>query len=238
MNKKTYRLNQYISKAGITSRRKADVLIQSGQIKINGRVIKELGIKVSTSDTIEYRGKKIYIEKYKYIMLNKPKGFITTVKDQKNRKTVMELVEKSCEERVFPVGRLDKDTTGLLLFTNDGDLSQKLIHPKNKIEKVYRVILDKAITQTDYNKITNGVPLIDGNIKVDNISILNNTKNKELAIELHSGKNRVVRRIFDFFGYKVVKLDRVTFAGLSKKKIPRGKWRSLTNKEVGFLKMR
>jgi len=235
---KTYRLNQYIAKSGITSRRKADLLIESGKIKINGHIIKELGTQVLLDDIVEYRDKKIEIEKYRYIILNKPKGFITTIKDKRNRKTVMDLVVKSCEERIFPIGRLDKNTTGVLLFTNDGDLSQKLIHPKNKIEKLYHVTLDKQIKYQDHTKIQKGIILSDGKIKIDNIKILDNTEQKELLVELHSGKNRIVRRIFEFFDYKVIKLDRIIFAGLSKKKIPRGKWRYLTNKEIGFLKMR
>ena len=238
MNKNKYRLNQYIAKSGITSRRKADLLITSGKIKINGIVIQELGTKVSSNDTVEYAGKKIKIEEYKYLILNKPKDYITTLKDEKNRRTVMDLVVQSCNERLFPVGRLDKDTTGVLLFTNDGDLSQKLIHPKHKIKKVYHVFLHKKIKDTDYRTIKKGFLLEDGQIIVDDIHIVNNSQKKELLISLHSGRNRIVRRIFEFFGYKVLKLDRIMFAGISKKKISRGKWRFLTNKEIGFLKMK
>ncbi len=238
MDTNKYRLNQYIAKAGITSRRKADLLIESGKIKINGVVVRELGVKVNSNDTVEYSGKKIKIEKYKYLILNKPKGYITTVKDEKNRKTVIDLVRKSCDERLFPVGRLDKNTTGVLLFTNDGDLSQKLTHPKNKIEKVYHVVLDKKIKDLDYKTIQKGFFLDDGQINIDEIKIAHNTEKKEILITLHSGRNRIVRRIFEFFGYKVIKLDRVIFAGISKKKIFRGKWRFLTNREIGFLKMK
>ena len=238
MDKNNYRLNQYIAKSGVTSRRKADFLIESGKIKINGVVIKKLGTKVSLNDFVEYEGKEIKIEKYKYLVLNKPKDYITTLKDDKNRRTVMDLVSQSCSERLFPVGRLDKNTTGVLLFTNDGDLSQKLIHPKNKIKKVYHVSLDKKIRESDYKTIQNGFSLEDGEILVDDVQIVNNTNNKELLITLHSGRNRIVRRIFEFFEYKVIKLDRIVFAGVSKKKVSRGKWRFLNKKEVGFLKMK
>ena len=238
MNKNKYRLNQYIAKSGITSRRKADLLITSGKIKINGVVIQELGTKVSSNDTVEYAGKKIKIEEYKYLVLNKPKDYITTLKDEKNRRTVMDLVAQSCNERLFPIGRLDKNTTGVLLFSNDGDLSQKLIHPKNKINKVYHVFLHKKIKASDYSTIQKGFSLEDGQIMVDDIHIVNNSQKKELLVTLHSGRNRIVRRIFEFFGYKVLKLDRIMFSGISKKKISRGKWRFLTNKEIGFLKMK
>ena len=238
MDKNNYRLNQYIAKSGVTSRRKADFLIASGKIKINGVVIKKLGTKVSLNDLVEYAGKEIKIEKYKYLVLNKPKDYITTLNDDKNRRTVMDLVNQSCSERLFPVGRLDKNTTGVLLFTNDGDLSEKLIHPKNKIKKVYHVFLDKKIRESHYKTIQNGFSLEDGKILVDDIQIVNNTNNKELLITLHSGRNRIVRRIFEFFEYKVTKLDRIVFAGISKKKVSRGKWRFLNKKEVGFLKMK
>ena len=238
MEKNIYRLNQYIAKSGITSRRKADLLIVSGKIKINGVVIKELGTKVSLSDNVEYDGKKIKIEDFKYLVLNKPKDYITTLKDDKNRRTVMDLVAHSCDERLFPIGRLDKNTTGVLLFTNDGDLSQKLIHPKNKIQKVYHVFLDKKIKLSHYKVIQKGFLLEDGEIVADDIHIVNNSKKKELLITLHSGRNRIVRRIFEFFGYKVLKLDRISFAGISKKKVSRGRWRFLTKKEIGFLKMK
>ena len=233
-----YRLNQYIAKSGITSRRKADLLIESGKIKVNGIVINELGTKVSLDDTIEYDGKKIKIEKYRYLILNKPKNYITTLKDEKNRKTVLDLINKACSERLFPVGRLDKNTTGVLLFTNDGDLSQRLIHPRNKIRKVYHVILDKKISSQHYNILQKGFLLEDGEIKVDEVHLVKNAQNKELLVTLHSGRNRIVRRIFEFFGYKVVKLDRIEFAGISKKKVIRGTWRFLSQKEIGFLKMK
>ena len=238
MNQTLYRLNQFISRSGLTSRRKADILIESGKIKVNGKIVKKLGTKVSVEDKIEYNRKQITIQRYKYLVLNKPKNFITTLSDEKKRKTVLDLINNACAERLFPVGRLDKNTTGVLLFTNDGDLSQKLIHPKHKIKKEYHVSLNKKISMLDFEKIKKGIDLEDGKIKVDEIRIINNTYNKELLLTLHSGRNRIVRRIFEFFDYEVLKLDRILFAGISKKNTPRGKWRFLNNKEIGFLKMK
>ena len=238
MNQTLYRLNQFISRSGVTSRRKADILIESGKIKVNGKIVKKLGTKVSVEDKIEYNRKQITIQRYKYLVLNKPKNFITTLSDEKKRKTVLDLINNACAERLFPVGRLDKNTTGVLLFTNDGDLSQKLIHPKHKIKKEYHVSLNKKISMLDFEKIKKGIDLEDGKIKVDEIRISNNTYNKELLLTLHSGRNRIVRRIFEFFDYEVLKLDRILFAGISKKNTPRGKWRFLNNKEIGFLKMK
>ena len=238
MNNKKYRLNQYISKSGVCSRRKADLLIQFKRIKVNGSLITKLGHKVSENDVVELDGKKLIIQSYQYIVLNKPKGYITTVKDEKGRKTVMDLISCNFNERMFPVGRLDKNTTGVLLLTNDGDLSQKLIHPKNKVEKIYHVFLNKKIKEDDYLKIKKGIMLDDGFIQVDKINVVNNSDQKELVLSLHSGRNRIVRRIFEFLTYKVIKLDRISFAGISKKKIPRGKYRHLSKKEIGFLKMK
>ena len=238
MNQTLYRLNQFISRSGVTSRRKADILIESGKIKVNGKIVKKLGTKVSVEDKIEYNRKQITIQRYKYLILNKPKNFITTLSDEKKRKTVLDLINNACTERLFPVGRLDKNTTGVLLFTNDGDLSQKLIHPKHKIKKEYHVSLNKKISMLDFEKIKKGIDLEDGKIKVDEIRIINNTYNKELLLTLHSGRNRIVRRIFEFLDYEVLKLDRILFAGISKKNTPRGKWRFLNNKEIGFLKMK
>ena len=238
MNQTLYRLNQFISRSGVTSRRKADILIESGKIKVNGKIVKKLGTKVSVEDKIEYNRRQITIQRYKYLVLNKPKNFITTLSDEKKRKTVLDLINNACAERLFPVGRLDKNTTGVLLFTNDGDLSQKLIHPKHKIKKEYQVSLNKKISMLDFEKIKKGIDLEDGKIKVDEIRIINNTYNKELLLTLHSGRNRIVRRIFEFFDYEVLKLDRILFAGISKKNTPRGKWRFLNNKEIGFLKMK
>ena len=238
MSNKKYRLNQYIAKSGVCSRRKADLLIQFKRIKVNGSLITKLGHKVSENDVVELDGKELIIQSYQYIVLNKPKGYITTVKDEKGRKTVMDLISFNFNERLFPVGRLDKNTTGVLLFTNDGDLSQKLIHPKNKVEKIYHVFLNKKIKEDDYLKIKKGVILDDGFIQVDKINVVNNSDQKELVLSLHSGRNRIVRRIFEFLTYKVIKLDRISFAGISKKKIQRGKFRHLSNKEIGFLKMK
>ena len=238
MSNKNYRLNQYIAKSGVCSRRKADLLIQFKRIKVNGSLITKLGYKVSENDEVELDGKKLSIQSYQYIVLNKPKGYITTVKDEKGRKTVMDLISCNFNERIFPVGRLDKNTTGVLLFTNDGDLSQKLIHPKNKVEKMYHVFLNKKIKEDDYLRIKKGLILDDGFIQVDKINVVNNSDRKELVLSLHSGRNRIVRRIFEFLTYKVTKLDRISFAGISKKKIQRGKFRHLSKKEIGFLKMK
>jgi len=238
MSNKKYRLNQYIAKSGVCSRRKADLLIQFKRIKVNGSLITKLGHKVSENDVVELDGKKLIIQSYQYVVLNKPKGYITTVKDEKGRKTVMDLISCNFNERMFPVGRLDKNTTGVLLLTNDGDLSQKLIHPKNKVEKMYHVFLNKKIKEDDYLKIKKGVILDDGFIQVDKINVVNNSDQKELVLSLHSGRNRIVRRIFEFLTYKVTKLDRISFAGISKKKIQRGKYRFLNDKEIGFLKMK
>ena len=238
MSEKKYRLNQYIAKSGVCSRRKADLLIQLKRIKVNGSLITKLGYKVSENDLVELDGKKLIIQSFQYIVLNKPKGYITTVKDEKGRKTVMDLISHNLNERMFPVGRLDKNTTGVLLLTNDGYLSQKLIHPKNKVEKMYHVFLNKKMKESDYNKIKKGFTLDDGFIQVDKINVVNNSDKKELVLSLHTGRNRIVRRIFEFFTYKVIKLDRILFAGISKKKILRGKYRHLSKKEIGFLKMK
>ncbi|MBH75886.1 MAG: pseudouridine synthase [Flavobacteriales bacterium] len=238
MSEKKYRLNQYIAKSGVCSRRKADLLIQLKRINVNGSLITKLGYKVSENDIVELDGKKLIIQSFQYIVLNKPKGYITTVKDEKGRKTVMDLISHNLNKRMFPVGRLDKNTTGVLLLTNDGDLSQKLIHPKNKVEKMYHVFLNKKMKESDYNKIKKGFALDDGFIQVDKINVVNNSDQKELVLSLHSGRNRIVRRIFEFFTYKVIKLDRILFAGISKKKILRGKYRHLSKKEIGFLKMK
>ena len=232
-----YRLNQFIAKSGICSRRAAEELILSGKISVNGKVIQNLSTKVSSQDLVKYEKKVLRIQNFKYILLNKPKGHITTVNDEKNRPTVMSLLKKSFDERLFPVGRLDKDTTGLLLLTNDGELTQKITHPKYAMKKVYHVVLDKKISINDYQKIQSGIVLEDGFIKVDDINILLDGKGKELGIEIHSGRNRIIRRIFLFFGYKVIKLDRVLLGSLTKKNLRRGSWRMLTVREVGILKM-
>jgi 23S rRNA pseudouridine2605 synthase len=232
------RLNKYIADAGICSRREADVLIESGVVKVNGVTVTQLGTKVSQTDKVMFGGETLSREKLRYVLLNKPKGFITTSDDPMDRKTVMSLVENACEERIYPVGRLDRNTIGLLLFTNDGDLAKKLTHPKYGIKKVYHVFLDKPLSKTDMIQIIEGVELEDGLAKPDKISyVTDENDKKQVGIELHSGKNRIVRRIFEHLGYEVVKLDRVSFAGLTKKDLPRGKWRLLSEKEVGMLKM-
>lgn len=230
------RLNKYLSNAGICSRREADDLIKAGTVSVNGKVITEMGFKVGPTDKITYAGETLRHQKKIYLMLNKPKDYITTTDDPQERRTVMELIAGACKERVYPVGRLDRNTTGLLLFTNDGELATKLMHPKFGIKKVYQVTLDKNLKTEDYQQLMEGVELEDGFIKPDELSYINGNK-KELGIEIHSGRNRIVRRIFEHLDYEVIKLDRVVFAGLTKKDLPRAKWRFLTDKEVSFLKM-
>jgi len=233
------RLNKFIANAGICSRREADKLIQSGIIKVNGKTITDLGTKISPTDKVQYDDQILKSEKKYYVLLNKPKGYITTTDDPYDRKTVMFLVKNACKERIYPVGRLDKNTTGLLLLTNDGDLAKKLTHPKHQVKKIYHVVLDKNLKSADFSQIAKGIKLEDGLIKVDTIAYVQGAGNKkEIGIEIHSGKNRIIRRLFESLDYKVVKLDRVAFAGLTKKDIPRGKWRFLTVKEVSFLKMK
>jgi len=233
------RLNKFIANAGVCSRREADKLIESGVIKVNGEVIKVLGTKISPTDKVQYDDQVLKSQKKYYVLLNKPKGFITTTDDPYERRTVMALVKDACKERIYPVGRLDKNTTGLLLFTNDGDLAKRLTHPKHQIKKIYHVVLDKNLTSADFQKISNGLELDDGPIIVDAIAYVEGAENKkEIGIEIHSGKNRIIRRIFESLDYKVVRLDRVAFAGLTKKEIPRGKWRFLSEKEVNFLIMK
>ena len=234
--KEKIRLNKYIAHAGICSRRQADTYISSGSIKVNNKIITELGFKVSSSDVVHFDGVLIKSEKPTYILLNKPKGFITTTKDERGRKTVMDLISKASKNRLYPVGRLDRKTTGLLLLTNDGDLSKKLTHPSSEIKKLYHVVLDKAINKNDFLKIKEGINLKDGFIKPDELNYVNGKFKNEIGISLHSGKNRIVRRIFEFLNYNVVKLDRVIFAGLSKKNLPRGNWRALEKNEINFLK--
>jgi 23S rRNA pseudouridine2605 synthase len=225
------RLNRYISNSGLCSRREADDLIVSGQISVNGQTITELGYKVKRTDIVKYGKKILNPEKLVYILLNKPKDFITTTDDPQERRTVMDLVGDACSERVYPVGRLDRNTTGLILLTNDGELAEKLSHPSNNIKKIYQVELNKPITTEDFEAIKNGFELEDGFIKADDLAIV--TPDAEvIGIEIHSGRNRIVRRLFEHLGYEVQKLDRTTYAGLNKKDLPRGKWRFLTEKEV------
>lgn len=229
------RLNRAIANSGVCSRREADQLIQDGKIKVNGKVVTELGYKVQSSDKVYYNGKLLQRERMVYVLLNKPKDFITTTKDEKGRKTVMSLVSKACEERIYPVGRLDRNTTGLLIFTNDGELAKRLTHPSHKVKKIYQLELDKPIEEEDFNKIVSGVELEDGVTEVDDLAVVSPDR-KTLGIEIHSGKNRVVRRIFETVGYEVVKLDRTVFADLTKKDLPRGKWRFITERELLQLK--
>ena len=230
------RLNKYMANAGVCSRREADELIQKGLVKVNGNVVTELGVKITRNDVVEYDDKVVVAESKCYILLNKPKDTVTTSDDPNGRKTVMDLVKGACQERIYPVGRLDRNTTGVLLLTNDGDLASKLTHPKYVKKKIYQVWTDKPISEEDMQHIADGVELDDGPIHADAISYVSPTDRKQAGIEIHSGRNRVVRRIFESLGYHVVKLDRVYFAGLTKKNLPRGRWRYLTQEEVNFLK--
>lgn len=230
------RLNKYLANAGVSSRREADELIKAGAVTVNGKVVTEMGFRVMPTDKINYGGETLRNEKKVYLILNKPKDYLTTTDDPRDRRTVMELIKDAGRERIYPVGRLDRNTTGLLLFTNDGDLATKLMHPKHGIKKVYHVLLNKNMKPDDYAQLHEGVELEDGFIKPDDASFITDNK-KEIGIEIHSGKNRIVRRIFEHLGYEVVKLDRVVFAGLTKKDLPRGKWRFLNTKEIGYLKM-
>jgi 23S rRNA pseudouridine2605 synthase len=231
------RLNKFIANSGVCSRRQADELITSGQIKVNGEVVRELGIKIKRNDKVEYKGKILKGEKNVYIVMNKPKDFITTIKDPKGRKTVMDLFGDAVKERIYPVGRLDRNTTGVLLFTNDGDLTKKLTHPEKKIPKVYLVTLNKQISKNDILKIAEGIELDDGFISADAIYYFSQQRKDKVVVEIHSGRNRIVRRIFEYLDYEVKNLDRIEFAGITKKDLKRGQWRYLAEKEVGFLKM-
>ena len=230
------RLNKFMANAGVCSRREADELITKGLVKVNGEVVTELGVKITAKDTVEYNDKIVTSERKIYILLNKPKDCVTTSDDPNGRKTVMDIVKGACEERIYPVGRLDRNTTGVLLLTNDGDLASKLTHPKFVKKKIYQVWTDKPISEEDMQHIADGVELDDGPIHADAVSYVSPTDRKQAGIEIHSGRNRVVRRIFESLGYHVVKLDRVYFAGLTKKNLPRGRWRYLTQEEVNFLK--
>ena len=232
----TMRLNKYMANAGVCSRREADELITRGVIRVNGEPVTELGFKVKPTDVIEFNDHTIAIEKKCYILLNKPKDCVTTVDDPHGRKTVMDLIKGACDERVYPVGRLDRNTTGVLLLTNDGDLASKLTHPQYIKKKIYQVWTDKPIAEEDMQQIADGIELDDGPIHADAVQYVNVNDRKQAGIEIHSGRNRVVRRMFERLGYHVVKLDRVYFAGLTKKNLPRGKWRYLTQEEVNFLK--
>jgi len=231
------RLNKYIANTGLCSRREADEYIQAGLITVNGILVTELGSKVQLTDDVKYNGGKLQQERKVYILLNKPKDYVTSVDDPHAKRTVMELVQGACKERIYPVGRLDRMTTGVLLLTNDGELTKKLTHPTSNIRKIYQVFLDKNLKPEDMHTLTEGVTLSDGLVKVDGVSFINEDENNLIGIEIHSGRNRVIRRLFEQLGYKVIKLDRIFFAGLTKKGLTRGKWRYLAPKEVGFLKM-
>ncbi len=231
------RLNKYLSNAGVCSRREADDFISAGVVSVNGEIVTELGTKVKRSDTVLFHDQLVNIEKKVYVLLNKPKDYVTTSDDPQNRKTVMDLVKGACRERIYPVGRLDRNTTGVMLLTNDGELASKLTHPQYLKKKVYHVHLDKNVTAADMRLIADGITLEDGEIHADAIEYSDETDRKQVGIEIHSGRNRIVRRIFESLGYHVVKLDRVFFAGLTKKNVRRGDWRFLTEKEVNMLRM-
>ena len=231
------RLNKFLANAGVCSRREADEFITASVVSVNGVVVTELGTKVKRSDEVKFHDQPVNIERKVYVLLNKPKDYVTTSDDPQNRKTVMDLVKNACPERIYPVGRLDRNTTGVLLFTNDGDLASKLTHPKFLKKKIYHVYTDKNVTAADLRQIAEGITLDDGEIKADAVDYASPTDKKQVGIEIHSGKNRIVRRIFESLGYRVVKLDRVLFAGLTKKNLRRGDWRFLTEQEVNMLRM-
>ena len=231
------RLNQYLAHSGVASRREADELIKAGIVEINGKIIINLGCRVFPGDHVKFDGQFLYPEKKVYILLNKPKGFLTTTHDEKNRKTIMDLIANISPRRLYPVGRLDRQTTGVLLLTNDGDLAKKMTHPTHQIKKNYHIILDKKLQGSDFEKIREGVRLPEGKVKIDAISYIQGAEKNEIGLELHIGWNRIVRRIFKVLGYEVTKLDRVSFGGLTKKSLKRGKWRVLTEKEVNLLKV-
>lgn len=231
------RLNKYIASTGVCSRREADELIAAGLVSINGKLITELGVKVSPGDIVKYNGETLKEEKKVYILMNKPKDYVTTVEDPHAKKTVLELVKGACKERVYPVGRLDRNTTGVLLLTNDGDITKRLTHPKFEKLKIYHVHLNKNIKLGDMEKISTGITLEDGFIKANSVSYADPVDKSQVGIEIHSGRNHIVRRIFEHLDYEVVKLDRVYFAGLTKKNLHRGEWRFLSEKEINMLKM-
>ncbi|GAB4448441.1 MAG: hypothetical protein Fur0028_03520 [Bacteroidales bacterium] len=231
------RLNRYLANAGICSRREADEYIKAGLVKVNGVVVTELGTKVQPTDEIKFNNEAIKIENKVYILLNKPKDYVTTTTDERGRRTVMELIRGACREKVFPVGRLDRNTTGVLLFTNDGDLAAKLTHPKYSKKKIYHVFLDKKLKKEDMDKLVEGINDGDDFLRADVVSFVDPADKTQVGVEIHTGQNRVIRRMFEALNYKVVKLDRVYFAGLTKKSLPRGRWRFLTPTEINMLKM-
>ena len=231
------RLNKYIANSGICSRREADTYIEHGSVEINGKLVTEMGYKVQPGDVVRFDGTSITPEQKKYVLLNKPKNYITTMDDDRGRKTVMELIANASKERIYPVGRLDRNTTGLLLFTNDGDLAKKLTHPKHNVRKLYHASLDRKLELKDLEKLRGEVIIEGRKVFIDAISYVNGEPKSEIGIEIHSGRNRIVRKIFEHVGYKVNKLDRVVFAELTKKNLPRGRWRELTNLEVSNLQI-
>ena len=231
------RLNKYIANSGVCSRREADTFIEHGSVEVNGKLVTEMGYKVQPDDVVRFDGTSISPEQKKYVLLNKPKNYITTMDDDRNRKTVMDLVANAAKERIYPVGRLDRNTTGLLLFTNDGDLAKKLTHPKHNVRKLYHASLDTKLALKDLEKLRGEVIIEGRKVFIDAVSYVDGQPKTEVGIEIHSGRNRIVRKIFEHVGYKVVKLDRVVFAELTKKNLPRGRWRELTNLEVSNLQI-
>ena len=229
------RLNRFVAQSGLCSRREADDFIAAGLVSVNGVIVTELGTKVKPTDVVKFNDERLQGEKNVYLVLNKPKGYVTTLEDDHAEKTVMELVQNACKERIYPVGRLDKNSLGLLLFTNDGDITRQLTHPSLRKKKIYEVTLDKALTRADFEQLAEGITLEDGDIYFDEISYIKDDK-KSVGVEIHSGRNRIVRRMFEYLGYKVTKLDRVYYAGLTKKNLKRGAWRFLTSDEVARLK--
>lgn len=234
---KGIRLNKYIANSGMCSRREADTYIEHGSVEVNGQLVTEMGYKVQPDDIVRFDGTSITPEQKKYVLLNKPKNYITTMDDERGRKTVMELVSNASKERIYPVGRLDRNTTGLLLFTNDGDLAKKLTHPKHNVRKLYHASLDRKLDLKDLEKLRGDVIIEGKKVFIDAISYVDGQPKSEVGIEIHSGRNRIVRKIFEHVGYKVNKLDRVIFAELTKKNLPRGRWRELTNQELSNLQM-
>ena len=231
------RINKFLAQGGTCSRREAEKYITAGAVSINGKVVTDLSYRVAPSDLVKFNGQTIRGEKKKYVLLNKPKDFITTTSDDRGRKTVMQLIENACAERIYPVGRLDRNTTGLLLFTNDGDLAKKLVHPKHGVRKIYHVTLDKKLAKHHFNAIVNGLTLEDGPVSIDQLSFIDGSPHNQVGIELHVGRNRIVRRIFESLGYEVAHLDRVVFGNLTKKDVKRGSWKHLDKKELELLRM-
>jgi len=236
-NEDAVRLNKYLANAGVCSRREADVLIQTGVVSVNGQIITELGYKIKKTDVVQYDGETINAETKRYVLLNKPKGYLTTIEDARGRKTVMSLVKKACREVIYPVGKLDRESTVLLLFTNDGDLFKKLNHPRYQARKIYHVEVNKAVSREDLEKLMRGLDLEDGRTRVEEASYVDGATNHEVGVEIRSGKSQIVKRLFEALGFQVLKLDRVMYAGLTKKDLPRGYYRHLTEQEVAFLKM-